>query len=152
MNDDNQVLAWPRVGAEDMAGLESSARSTHTNRPVEVTLTILEGRWRPLIVWHLFWGARPFCDLLRAAEGITKKTLRHELAEMERHGLIRKDVRQGSLPKVEYVLTPFGETLKPLVGAMYEWGLCYMRNTRKGAPLPTARATADTRPTIAVRR
>jgi DNA-binding HxlR family transcriptional regulator len=150
MNDTTQVLAWPGC-REDVAGQESAATSSST-RPVEVALAILEGRWRPLIVWHLFWGARPFCDLLRAAEGITKKTLRHELAEMERHGLIRKDVRQGPLPKVEYVLTPFGETLKPLVGAMYEWGLCYMRNSRRGAPLPTARASADTRPRIAVRR
>jgi DNA-binding HxlR family transcriptional regulator len=151
MNESRQVLAWPRAGSEDVAGPENAARHSQSTRPVEVTLTILEGRWRPLIVWHLFWGARPFCDLLRAAEGITKKTLRHELAEMERHGLIRKDVRQGP-PKVEYVLTPFGETLKPLVGAMYEWGLCYMTNSRKGVPLPTARVTAETRPTIAVRR
>lgn len=91
--------------------------------PVQVTLDVIDDRWKPLIVWHLFWGARPFCELMRITEGISKKILRRELADMERHGLIRRQARIGAARRAEYSLTPLGETLKPIVGAMYQWGL-----------------------------
>ena len=91
--------------------------------PVQVTLDVIDDRWKPLIVWHLFWGARPFCELMRITEGISKKILRRELADMERHGLIRRQARVGAARRAEYSLTPLGETLKPIVGAMYQWGL-----------------------------
>ena len=55
--------------------------------------------------------------------GISKKNLRRVLVEMEGLGLVWKEVRPGADRKAEYALTPFGETLKPVVGAMYEWGL-----------------------------
>jgi hypothetical protein len=58
--------------------------------PLEVTLGVLDGRWKPLLIWHLFWGARPFCELMRRMPGMTKKRLRRELADMERQGLVRR--------------------------------------------------------------
>ena len=91
--------------------------------PVEVTLEVIGDRWKALVVWHLFWGARPFCELMRHTSGISKKNLRRVLVEMEGLGLVWKEVRPGAERKAEYTLTPFGETLKPVVGAMYEWGL-----------------------------
>jgi DNA-binding HxlR family transcriptional regulator len=91
--------------------------------PVEATLEVVGDRWKALVVWHLFWGARPFCELMRQSPGITKKTLRRVLVEMEGLGLVWKEVRPGPERKAEYTLTPFGQTLKPVVGAMYEWGL-----------------------------
>src|SRR5688572_29045068 len=91
--------------------------------PVEAALQVLDDRWKTLIVWRLFWGAKPFCELMRCTRGLTKKTLRHALAEMERHGLVARQVRFSGSRKAEYALTPYGETLKPIVGAMYEWGL-----------------------------
>ena len=60
--------------------------------PLEVTLGILDGRWKPLLIWQLFWGARPFCELMRRMPGMTKKRLRRELADMERQGLVRRIV------------------------------------------------------------
>ena len=48
--------------------------------PLEVTLGILDGRWKPLLIWQLFWGARPFCELMRRMPGMTKKRPRRELA------------------------------------------------------------------------
>jgi DNA-binding HxlR family transcriptional regulator len=91
--------------------------------PLEATLTVLDDRWKTLVVWNLFWGAKPFSELIRCTHGLTKKNLRHALSEMERHGLVRKDLRYGQRRRAEYALTPYGETLKPIVGAMYEWGL-----------------------------
>jgi DNA-binding HxlR family transcriptional regulator len=91
--------------------------------PLEATLEVMDDRWKTLIVWRLFWGAKPFCELMRCTRGLSKKTLRHALAEMERHGLVARQVRFIGSRKAEYALTPYGETLKPIVGAMYEWGL-----------------------------
>ena len=97
--------------------------------PVEVTLQALRGPFRSLIVWNLFWGARPYSELMRSIDGITKKALRRDLAEMERLGLVRCEVRYGANRKAEYSLTAQGETLKPLVAAMYEWGLHRLKVT-----------------------
>jgi DNA-binding HxlR family transcriptional regulator len=91
--------------------------------PLEVTLGVLDGRWKPLLIWQLFWGARPFCELMRRMHGMTKKALRQELADMERQGLVRRIVSLDGNRKASYGLTPLGETLKPIVGGMYEWGL-----------------------------
>jgi DNA-binding HxlR family transcriptional regulator len=113
----------------------------HARSPIETTLDLITGRWKALIVWHLFWGPRPFCDLMRSTDGITKKTLRHELAEMERYGLITREVRFKANRKVEYRLTPFGDTLKPVVATMYEWGLYAMKNKRSLASDAGYRAT-----------
>ena len=91
--------------------------------PLATTLELLGGRWRSLIVWHLFWEPKPFGELMRRTEGITKRTLRRELAEMESAGLVSKEVRYRADRRPQYSLTPFGQTLKPIVAMMYEWGL-----------------------------
>ena len=105
-----------------------ATRSTHLappvrRCPVEATLEVIGDRWKALVVWHLFWGARPFCELMRQSSGITKKNLRRVLVEMEGLGIVWKEVRPGSDRKAEYTLTPLGQSLKPVMGAMYEWGL-----------------------------
>jgi DNA-binding HxlR family transcriptional regulator len=117
----------PSVRTTTVAERPPRARSTATPvqtwSPLEATLEVMDDRWKTLIVWRLFWGAKPFCELMRCTRGLTKKTLRHALAEMERHGLVARQVRFSGSRKAEYALTPYGETLKPIVGAMYEWGL-----------------------------
>lgn len=95
--------------------------------PLEATLEVLDGRFKTLIVWHLFWGARSFGQLMRSTAGLTKKGLRQQLAEMEQHGIVRLEPPDPRRPRATYALTPLGETLKPMVGAMYEWGLLALR-------------------------
>lgn len=95
--------------------------------PLELALEALAGRYRSQIVWGLFWGARPFSELMRHIPDITKKALRRELADMERLGLVCRYVRPGSNRRALYSLSPLGQTLRPLVGAMYEWGLLRLR-------------------------
>ena len=107
--------------------------------PLEVTLGILDGRWKPLLIWQLFWGARPFCELMRRMPGLTKKRLRRELEEMERQGLVRRTVSPHGR-KADYSLTPLGESLKPVVGGMYEWGLRFIAPTLRTPVRPATRA------------
>ena len=75
------------------------------------------------------------CDLMRGTSGITKKTLRRQLAELETHGLVHRRLRPGGRRRAEYSLTPFGETLKPIVVEIYEWGLMLLEN-HDGRPAP----------------
>lgn len=111
-----------------------TASPTRPKGPLELALETIEGRKRLLIVWGLFWGPRPFSELMRHVPDITKKTLRRELAELERLGLVRRELRPGSSRRAEYALSPLGETLRPLVGALYEWGLLRLRLVRDVQP------------------
>lgn len=98
----------------------------HARCPVEAALEVLDDRWKTLIVWRLFWGARRFCELMRASPGMSRKTLRRQLKDLERHGLVHRRLQPGDRRRAEYALTPRGETLKPIVGQIYVWGLALL--------------------------
>jgi DNA-binding HxlR family transcriptional regulator len=91
--------------------------------PAELTLDVIEGRWKVLILWQLFQGARRFSELFRALDGITQKMLTQQLRELEKDGIVHRKVYPQIPPKVEYSLTSLGESLRPVVDAMCEWGL-----------------------------
>src|SRR5581483_2533983 len=95
--------------------------------PAEVTLAVIGGRWKILILWHLFQKVKRFSELRRDIGGITQKMLTEQLRELERDGVIHRKVYPQVPPKVEYSLTPLGESLKPVVDAMAAWGLQQMQ-------------------------
>jgi DNA-binding HxlR family transcriptional regulator len=129
-------IAPPRVAPARIAPFTSvnELRVPRARTPIELTLEALRGPFRPLIVWGLFWGARPFSELMRHVPDVTKRALRRELVEMERIGLVVREVRPDSNRRAFYALSPLGESLRPVVGAMYEWGLLCAepRRTREG--------------------
>jgi DNA-binding HxlR family transcriptional regulator len=101
------------------------ARSEHYQKqtcPAETTLKAISGRWKLLILRELFTGVKRFGELQRALEGITQKMLTQQLREMEDDGIIHRQVYPQIPPKVEYSLTTLGESLKPIIAAMHEWG------------------------------
>jgi DNA-binding HxlR family transcriptional regulator len=95
---------------------------------LETTLLFLGTRERALVLWSLFWGPKTFPQLMRSVRRLTRRGLGRELLELERLGLLS---RSGA-GREEYVLSSFGETLKPLVAAMYEWGLFVRRRGGSG--------------------
>ena len=109
------------VIADGGAGLDP--RDTRECSPVEITARVLKGRWTALVVWQLFWGEKRFYQLLRETDGIHRRALAHELEQLERLGIVVRHVRHAGSAKVQYGLTALGESLKLVVGAMYEWGL-----------------------------
>ena len=115
----------PRLAPKHLAPVArlSQPCPVRARTPIELTLEALRGPFRPLVLWGLFWGARPFSELMRHVPDVTKRVLRRELVELERIGLVVRDVPQDSNRRACYALSPFGETLRPVVGAMYEWGL-----------------------------
>lgn len=90
--------------------------------PVENTLKIIGGRWKVLILRELFREVCRFSQLQRAIPGITQKMLTQQLRELERDGLIHREVYRQVPPKVEYSLTPLGKSLEPVLKAMHDWG------------------------------
>ncbi len=89
---------------------------------VETTLDVIGGRWKVLIIRELIAGVKRFGELQRSVNGITQKMLTQQLREMEEDGIIHREVYAQIPPKVEYSLTFLGESLKPILYAMHEWG------------------------------
>ncbi|MGQ4647315.1 winged helix-turn-helix transcriptional regulator [Lyngbya aestuarii] len=100
--------------------------------PVETTLQVIGGRWKVLILRELFLGVRRFGQLHRALHGITQKMLTQQLREMEADGVVHREVYLQVPPKVEYSLTPLGESLKPIIASMHEWGVKHRGVSDKG--------------------
>jgi DNA-binding HxlR family transcriptional regulator len=93
--------------------------------PVETTLKVIGGRWKVLILRELFTGVKRFSELQRGLTGITQKMLTQQLRELETDGIISRQVYPVIPPKVEYSLTPLGESLRPIIDEMHRWGVHY---------------------------
>lgn len=92
---------------------------------VEITLGLVGGKWKGLILWHLCQKTLRFSQLKRRINGVTQKMLTQQLRELERDGLVYREVYPEVPPKVEYSLTDKGRTLEPLLVLMCEWGQAY---------------------------
>ena len=103
-----------------------AAVSKKASCAVENTLKVIGGRWKVLILRELFQGIRRFNQLHRALQGITQKMLTQQLREMEADGIVHREVYMQVPPKVEYSLTPLGESLRPIIEAMHEWGIKHL--------------------------
>jgi DNA-binding HxlR family transcriptional regulator len=89
---------------------------------VERALKILEGRWKLVILFHLFGGKLlRFSELERAIPAISQKMLIQQLRQMERDGIVRRIVHHQVPPKVEYGLTAWGQSLCPALDALLKW-------------------------------
>jgi DNA-binding HxlR family transcriptional regulator len=101
--------------------------------PVELTLDVVGGKWKPMILWLLHRQKRRFNDLLAAMPGITHKVLTDQLRKLERDGIV---TRTAMGERVVYLLTDFGATLRPVLDGMASWAKRHHR--RLGATvLPT---------------
>ena len=91
-------------------------------RDVEQAFKVLEGRWKLLILFHLFGGnILRFSELERAIPAISQKMLIQQLRQMENDGMVRRIVHHQVPPKVEYGLTDWGQALCPALDALLKW-------------------------------
>jgi DNA-binding HxlR family transcriptional regulator len=91
--------------------------------PIKTTLDVIGGKWKPLILFYLKKGPQRFSTLRRAIPDVTQKMMTDRLRELERDGIVHREVFAVVPPKVEYSLTPYGESLKPVLQAMCNWGI-----------------------------
>ncbi|MGB2992737.1 MAG: winged helix-turn-helix transcriptional regulator [Paenisporosarcina sp.] len=95
----------------------------------ELTLSIIGGKWKMLVLWHLGKeGTKRFGELKALMPGITQRMLVNQLRELEDHLIVHREVYPVVPPKVEYSLTEQGRSLMPILDSMYEWGKIYIEN------------------------
>ena len=92
---------------------------------VAVSLEIIGGKWKGVILWHLCHKTLRFSQLRRRLQGVTQKMLTQQLRELERDGLVNRKVFAEVPPRVEYSLTDLGRTLEPTLRQLCEWGRAY---------------------------
>ena len=93
--------------------------------PVATTVQLIGSKWKLLILRNLL--ARPwrFNELKKDLEGISQKVLTDSLRSMEEDGLVTRTVYPEVPPRVEYSLSPLGESMRPIIQAMEQWGAQY---------------------------
>ena len=111
----------------EVSDLPGSNRPDYTPasaaKGIEQALKNIDGRWKLLILFHLFGGKTlRYSDLQRAIGGISQKMLAQQLRQLERAGIIMRIVHNQVPPKVEYRLTPWGQSLCPALDALLKWG------------------------------
>ena len=96
--------------------------------PVGITLDLIGGKYKALILWHLSDGTMRFSELRKTISGATAKMLTQQLRELESQSLIHREVYPVIPPKVEYSLTELGKSLMPVLSSMRDWGAGYLRS------------------------
>lgn len=95
------------------------------NCSMELTLNIIGGKWKPIIIWHLGKKTMRFNELKRSLPNITQKMLTQQLRALEDDELINRVVYNQVPPKVEYSLTDYGKSLMPVLNDLCEWAVNY---------------------------
>jgi len=105
--------------------------------PIRATIKVIGAKWRPLILFNLTLKPLHFGELRRLL-GATQKVLTEDLRELEQEGIIERKVDEQTTPhRVEYSLSPYGETLRPVLASLCDWG---NRHRARMEPLVTADA------------
>ncbi|MEX0343312.1 MAG: winged helix-turn-helix transcriptional regulator [Rhizobiaceae bacterium] len=95
---------------------------------VEATLSVIGGRWKPVILCNLLVERKRFGELCRSVPNATQRMITLQLRELEADGVIKRHVFAEVPPRVEYELTEFGRTLEPVLELMRSWGADFKNN------------------------
>ena len=96
-----------------------------TGCDVEATLSVIGGRWKPILVCHLLGGRKRFGELRRLTPNATERMITLQLRELEADGVISRHVFAEVPPRVEYEVTEFGASLRPILEQMQAWGSAF---------------------------
>ncbi|MCB0351378.1 MAG: helix-turn-helix transcriptional regulator [Bdellovibrionales bacterium] len=99
--------------------------SANSECPVELSIKIIGGKWKPILLWQLNEKIKRFGELKKDINGITVKMLAQQLRELEQDGIISRKMYHEVPPRVEYSLTEMGRSLEPVLMAMCSWGKMY---------------------------
>lgn len=95
---------------------------------MEVTLDLIGGKWKSLILWHLAGKTLRFSELRKLVPQATQKMMTQQLRDLEEDGLIIRKVYAEVPPKVEYSLSEAGKSLIPVLENMCKWGNDYLNS------------------------
>ncbi|MDI3487097.1 MAG: hypothetical protein PWQ50_2317 [Methanolobus sp.] len=103
-----------------------NTKKTDYGCPVEATLGVIGGKWKPLILWQLKEDVLRYNTLQQMLPGISPRMLTKQLRELEDDAIVNRKMYPEIPPRVEYSLTDFGKTIIPVLEALAQWGLTYM--------------------------
>lgn len=95
--------------------------------PVATTVDLIGNKWKILIMRELLAGTKRFNALNKSIDGISQKVLTENLRKMEKDGIVLRKVYAEVPPKVEYSLSELGDSLRPIIDAMSDWGTSYIK-------------------------
>ena len=95
---------------------------------IDISQDIFNDNWKLKILWHLLSGEKRYKELNAEVTNITQRTLTAKLRDLEEKKLIRRESFAEIPPRVVYSLTPTGEKLRPILNAMYDWGVDYVQD------------------------
>ena len=96
--------------------------------PVATTVQLIGSKWKLLIIRNLLVRPWRFNELRRDLEGISQKVLTDSLRSMEEDGIVTRTVYPEVPPRVEYALSQMGESMRPIIKAMEDWGIAYQKS------------------------
>ena len=96
------------------------------NCPVEATIYLIGGKYKPLILWHLIEKPLHYMELQRLIPKATPKMLSQQLHDLEDCGMIHREVIPEKPPRTLYSLTDFGKSVVPVLDAMCNWGTAFL--------------------------
>lgn len=99
---------------------------TQFSCPVDATMSLIGGKYKPVILWHLIEHPLHYMELQRLIPKATAKMLSQQLHDLEDCGMIRREVIPEKPPKTLYSLTPFGRSVIPVLDAMCQWGTGFL--------------------------
>ncbi|SRR5579883_546288 len=102
----------------------------HYGCSVEAALDVIGDKWKGVILFHLLDGTKRFNELRRLIPSVTQRMLTLQLRELENDQIITRTVYPQVPPKVEYSLTEFGQSLRPILFALREWGAKIMEREK----------------------
>lgn len=110
--------------------MPSKATNKTYSCPVEVTLDVVGGKWKSLILYHLInRKILRFSEFRKLVPSVTAQMLAAQLRELEADRIVSRKVYAQVPPKVEYSLTSFGDSLAPIIFAMTAWGMDYAKTS-----------------------
>lgn len=107
-------------------------KTWHTENPLScpmvMTLNVIGGKWKPLILHMLSSGSMRFGQLRKNIPPVSQKMLTQQLRELEVDDIVRRTVYPEVPPRVDYALTERGQSLVPVIEALYQWGATYLQS------------------------
>ncbi|MBM7784538.1 winged helix-turn-helix transcriptional regulator [Tenggerimyces flavus] len=93
---------------------------------LDAAADVIDGKWKPRILWALHYGPVRFGELRRKVAGVSEKMLIQQLRELEHDGIVHREIYREVPPKVEYSLTDLGQSLNEALLPLGDWGEKHM--------------------------
>jgi len=110
--------------------MDKSSSKREYSCPVEATIDVIGGKWKPVILWHIKEKPMRFNEIRSILPNVTQGVLTRQLRELEADKIVNRRVFAEVPPRVEYSLTSFGETFIPILDNLCEWGKTYLTLTQ----------------------